>query len=192
MEKLRKMSEGQEQYGGWAKVNYEHLILKGEAFEDPEFRPTIASLIHPDELKDTKIASATKKMWKDKVTWKRISEIYPDANVYSEDISTDDVAPGVFDQSYMQAALSRIAQDSGMAIKKCFVTKDINTVGVYVLTIHVDGSPKNVTIDDYVPYFESSKQPAFINTGTKSIWALLLEKAWAKVCGSYERAHSMD
>jgi hypothetical protein len=57
--------------------------------------------------------------------------------------------------------------------------------------VHIDGIPRLVTIDDNIPFFESSKQPAFINTGSDSIWALLLEKAWAKVCGSYEKAHSM-
>lgn len=120
-------------------------------------------------------------MWKDKVIWKRISEVYPEAVIYDEKITTNDVAPGVFDQSYLQAAMSRISQDSGMIIKKCFVTKDINSAGIYVIKVHIDGAPKLVTIDDSIPYFESSKQPAFINTNSNSVWAILLEKAWAKV-----------
>lgn len=191
MEKVWKKVGDNTEYGKGTKINHEQIILKGEPYEDPDFKPGLSSLIHSGK-EGSKIASATKKMWKDKITWKRLSEIYPDANIYKEEITSEDVAPGIFDDSYVQAALSRVAQDSGKVIKQCFVTKDINSVGVYVITIFIDGSPNNVLIDDYVPYFETSKQPAFTNTASDSIWALLIEKAWAKVCGSYEKAHSLD
>jgi len=189
MEKLGAAQASHNIYGNFQKVSYEKLILKGEQYTDEEFKPDISSLTHPADFTGSQIASATKKMWRDKVSWKRISDLFPSAIVYKDnskdydmkEFSPDDVVSGVFSQSYLHTCMKKIATDASMAIKKLFITKDINSVGVYVLDIYVDGSPKTVTIDDYIPYFESSKQPAFINTNTNCIWALLLEKAWAKV-----------
>jgi len=41
-------------------------------------------------------------------------------------------------------------------------------------------------IDDWVPYNKIKKKIAFCSTYSNNIWAILLEKAFAKVSGSYE------
>ena len=41
-------------------------------------------------------------------------------------------------------------------------------------------------IDDYIPVGDDA-QPYFSRNHGNELWALLLEKAWAKVHGSYER-----
>lgn len=41
-------------------------------------------------------------------------------------------------------------------------------------------------VDDYVPYSKAKGQPAFCSTYSTNIWAMLLEKAFAKLNGSYE------
>lgn len=47
-------------------------------------------------------------------------------------------------------------------------------------------NPKHIVIDDYVPYNTKREKIAFWSTYSNNIWAILLEKAFAKLNGSYE------
>lgn len=43
-------------------------------------------------------------------------------------------------------------------------------------------------VDEYIPVYTETDEPAFcecVNSRSPSIWALIIEKAWAKLCGSY-------
>ena len=61
----------------------------------------------------------------------------------------------------------------------------------------VNGEERVVVVDDYFPYDEHRGTWAFSRPSeeedekrgkvTKEIWVLILEKAWAKVFGSYQR-----
>ena len=59
--------------------------------------------------------------------------------------------------------------------------------GVYNFFLKKKGAVQEVVIDDYVPILEDSK-PAFACYGEEQeVWAMLLEKARAKLHGSYEK-----
>ena len=57
---------------------------------------------------------------------------------------------------------------------------------IYAIRLLVNGKYEIIVIDDYVPYNKVKCQPAFCSTYSKNIWAILLEKAFAKLNGSYE------
>ena len=42
-------------------------------------------------------------------------------------------------------------------------------------------------IDDYFPCISKERGPAFTKSAGNEIWVLILEKAWAKIYGSFER-----
>lgn len=42
-----------------------------------------------------------------------------------------------------------------------------------------------MTVDDYIAVDPYDQKPLFSNTKDNEIWTMLLEKAWAKVCGNY-------
>jgi calpain-15 len=44
-----------------------------------------------------------------------------------------------------------------------------------------------ILLDDYIPCSSKSKKPIFTDTNGPELWVALLEKAWAKVYGSYAR-----
>ena len=44
---------------------------------------------------------------------------------------------------------------------------------------------KAVVVDDFVPIYENTKQHVFANLLRNDAWAVLLEKALAKLFGSY-------
>jgi len=55
----------------------------------------------------------------------------------------------------------------------------------------VDGQLRTVTVDDYFPfiYTKAGKEVfafAKCKHGENELWVQLIEKAWAKLCGSYE------
>lgn len=49
----------------------------------------------------------------------------------------------------------------------------------------VAGIPTEVIIDDYIPVFAATDRPVFCKATGKEIWVMLIEKAWAKIKGSY-------
>ena len=54
--------------------------------------------------------------------------------------------------------------------------------GVYT---YKNGEKKLITLDDYIPTVDGVT--VFSHANGKELWVILLEKAWAKVHGSYER-----
>ena len=76
-------------------------------------------------------------------------------------------------------------------MKSLFLTQELNAAGCYALQFRINGVPKVVVVDDHFPtkinkagdvalaFAKSSK-------GENEIWMLLVEKAYAKICGSYE------
>ena len=71
-------------------------------------------------------------------------------------------------------------------VKACFLTQSINNAGCYAVRLYINGEPETVVVDDHFPHFLVNKNWAFSRADNDNeIWVLLLEKAWAKVFGSY-------
>jgi len=71
-------------------------------------------------------------------------------------------------------------------VKSIFLTQEVNEAGCYALRFYVNGEIETVVVDDYFPYNTHSNNWAFSRSNTEhEIWVLLLEKAWAKMFGSY-------
>jgi len=71
-------------------------------------------------------------------------------------------------------------------VKAIFVTKEINAAGCYAVDLYINGEKRTVVVDDRFPYCTQKENWAFSRpTSGKEIWVLILEKAWAKIYGSY-------
>jgi hypothetical protein len=76
-------------------------------------------------------------------------------------------------------------------IKDCFLTTTSNSAGLIGIRFFIRGKPWVVTIDDTFLYqFPSSPKLKFAqeDKSNTAMWGPLLEKAWAKVKGSYDNA----
>jgi calpain-15 len=69
-----------------------------------------------------------------------------------------------------------------------FVTRKVNPYGLYAIKLNIDGEWKVVCVDDYIPI--KWGKPVFSKSQNQDLWVILLEKAWAKVCGSYQSIES--
>jgi hypothetical protein len=73
-------------------------------------------------------------------------------------------------------------------VENLFITKEVNSAGCYALRFFINGERRVVVVDDYFPWCNHKQNWAFSKSSAdKEIWVLLLEKAWAKIFGSYMR-----
>ncbi|CAG7727607.1 unnamed protein product, partial [Allacma fusca] len=74
-------------------------------------------------------------------------------------------------------------------IRKLILTPELNPAGVYVLKLCKDGVWNTVIVDDLLPCDEYDR-PIFAKTKGNQLWVCLLEKAHAKLYGSYHALKS--
>ena len=89
----------------------------------------------------------------------------------------------LLNNEYFHAALSILAMRPAL-IERLFITKEWNESGFYRLRICKGGEWQEVTIDDLFPC-EPNGLPIFDRPVNNELWVMLLEKAYAKVHGSY-------
>ena len=70
-------------------------------------------------------------------------------------------------------------------VKKLFISDKVADQGIYGVWITKNGVRHQIVMDDYVPC--AGDKPAFSQSHKGELWPLILEKAWAKIHGSYER-----
>ena len=122
------------------------------------------------------------------VDWVRAEDILKGRiKLYEGKIEPADLCQGAVGNCWLVAALACAAEHPG-AVRKAFSTREHNPRGKYVVRLF-DPEKKawvNVTIDDRIPCKKGTKQPLFMSMNGNELWAVLLEKAFAKFCGSYE------
>ena len=104
--------------------------------------------------------------------------------VFVNEVTPSDIKQGLLGDCYFLSVLSVLAEHS-RRITKLFLTDRQNNLGVYGVKICKNGEWKEVVVDDYIPCWKDG--PAFSKAHGNELWVILLEKAWAKLHGSYER-----
>ena len=91
---------------------------------------------------------------------------------------------------YLLSALSSIVGNAQDELYKVFMyDTDLPRSPkqtIYALKMLVNGKYEIIVIDDFIPYNTKLNRPAFWDTFTNNVWAILIEKAYAKLSGSYE------
>ena len=93
---------------------------------------------------------------------------------------------GVLGNCWLLAALAALAEHP-VVIRKCFLNREYNSRGKYRVSLY-DGLQRRwviIVIDDYIPVKAGTKEPIFVWPNGEELWAMLLEKAFAKFYGSY-------
>ena len=171
-------------------------------FTDNSFEPNEKSLYPQDEnghifffegLEEDDV-----KNW-EKLEWCRINEIdeYEDYTVFYEGANVDDIMQGEINDCYFLSALGSLSSVKGF-ISDLFDTKERSDNNSYGIYFYINGKWKIVYVDDHFPYmieeyefkrlyFSQCVNRQFDDDAIKEIWISLLEKAWAKINGSYAR-----
>lgn len=115
--------------------------------------------------------------------WKRASDIYENPVIFSDGITPQDVCQGEIGDCYFLCTLSAMAEVPERIIER-FISKEVNSAGAYKVDFYVNGIETPVIVDDWLP--TKYGKPAFGSSNEEELWVCILEKAWAKLHGSYE------
>ena len=125
----------------------------------------------------------------DSLIWLRPDSFLGKGFKLFDGIHPNDAKQGLLGVCYCLATISTLAYDPE-EIKLIFPFHDVS-LGFYVLRFYTGGKPNYVVVDDFFPCNASSFQPLFSKPIGREVWVLLIEKAWAKLIGSYYAAELM-
>ena len=118
--------------------------------------------------------------------WMRASEFMaPDVPVLHHDgISPNDIVQGELGDCYLLSAMSVMAERP-KRIEALFEDSVPNACGIYRVSLHPNGLPRKILIDDMFPCDPRTRRPIFSRGRGPELWVMLIEKAYAKIAGSY-------
>ena len=169
--------------------NYENL--NNYQYEDPYFPPNECSLLAKTDdgcLIGDNFKIDTINV--NNIEWKSANYIFDGLfNLFDNKIECNDIKQGSLGNCYFLSALAALTEFPNL-IFSIFKTKKKNTCGYYEVCLFIEGEWQIVIVDDYFPVFKNKKTLYFSKPNGKELWAILLEKAWAKVNGGYRNTIS--
>ena len=141
-------------------------------FVDPYFPPTDSSInLGTDRRIDTVIQ------------WRRPNEFFKGDYQIFDNIEPNDIKQGKLGDCWIMCALASLAERPEL-VERLFVTHQKSEHGFYQVKFCKSGEWVRVTVDDYFPCFPKDT-PIFSRSHGNELWVLILEKAYAKLHGSY-------
>ena len=164
-----------------------------EDYKDPMFKPEKSNLcpydkrgewiLPPDGLEND-VAG-----WKD-LEWCRVNELFDSENysVFSNGIAVEDIVQGNLGDCYFLSAIGSLCKFPKL-LENLFLFKEKTKENIYGIFFYINGMKKLILIDDYLPCISKQgyKQFAMGKSEEDEIWVALIEKAFAKINGSYIR-----
>ena len=164
----------------YIKENEVNDNANGEYFIDDDFKADESSLGN-EIYKNT--------------TWIRATELQPQSAKMElfHDVEPNDILQGGLGDCWLLCALSCLAEFPNFIKNNIFITKDVSESGKYELKLY-DVKKQDwiiVTIDDLIPCSEKKwydiPRPLFARPNENEMYILLIEKAFAKLSGSYDK-----
>ena len=177
--------------------NLKELQIQGLKYTDPYFPPNINCLIGKDPSgnwidprKSDQVIKSLEHTFPGCTTgngsllFQRISEIEGNWQVFEDKIEMDDVLQGGLGDCYFLTSIAVLSNYPYLIYEK-FRTMKYNELGYYEVILFIDGEWQIVFVDDYFVINRDYNNFAFGKPNNYELWAIILEKAWAKVNGGY-------
>ena len=163
----------------------EKLSKNNELFQDLDFSPETKHI-------SENITAFLPSLQQNEILWERPNNLFHNTiyQLFKDDIIPNDIQQGSLGDCYFLSALAAIAEKPRLIIK-LFENKQVNKYGCYSLFLFIDGQCENIILDDYFPVMKtpisSNISLIFSRSNGPELWVILLEKAYAKIHGSYEK-----
>ncbi|KAL2940680.1 Calpain-type cysteine protease DEK1 [Bienertia sinuspersici] len=154
----------------------EAVVARGERhFTDQEFPPNSQSLFVDSETPPR--SCRPKEIVKE-------SRLGSDPCLFAGPANPSDVCQGHLGDCWFLSAVAVLAEVS--RISEVIITPEYNEEGIYTVRFCIQGEWVPVIVDDWIPC-EAPGKPAFATSRKgNELWVSVLEKAYAKLHGSYE------
>lgn len=159
----------------WSQV---HSQIQGE-FYDKDFTPDKVCL-YGRAVRTDRNAKYYDRMAR--YDFKRLSYLMEGLSVVSDGMTPSDIYQGSIGDCYFLSSIAAIAENP-KRLERLFFQDTVSPKGAYCVALNIVGVWVPVVIDDIFP--TQNGEIAHCYTKTKEIWAMLLEKAYAKAFGSY-------
>lgn len=161
----------------------EALLARGEShFTDQEFPPNDRSLFMDPDHPPSKLQVVSEWMRPTDIVKEKHMDSHP--CLFSGVANSSDVCQGRLGDCWFLSAVAVLTEVS--RISEVIITPEYNQEGIYTVRFCIQGEWVPVVVDDWIPC-ESPGKPAFATSRKgNEMWVSLLEKAYAKLHGSYE------
>jgi hypothetical protein len=105
--------------------------------------------------------------------------------IFQEDLKSSQIQQGALGDKYFITAMTLLSCDVKY-LKRLIVSSKYADKGLYTLKFYKTGKWRYVHIDDYIPCRQSGKVHFCRNANPNETYAMLIEKAYAKLHGCYE------
>mmetsp|Transcript_105688 Transcript_105688/g.252070 ORF Transcript_105688/g.252070 Transcript_105688/m.252070 type:complete len:725 (-) Transcript_105688:108-2282(-) len=163
-------------------------------FEDPDFPPAQTSL---GALKGDTAGGYLHQGGG--TEWIRASELggkdsqdHRGVQLFEGGIEADDILQGALGDCWLLAALACVAERPEI-LQQAIISKCIDPRGKYKFRLWnqvrdtMGTQWVNIVVDEYIPCHATNRKPRFAQPKDNECWALLLEKAFAKMYGGYDK-----
>ena len=187
------------------------MLRSGDLFTDESFPPDDTSLFAAVKSGRGEISRADLMDQREflsgvtDVTWRRamdIGDLRRKPVVFSGAIDPDDIRQGKLGDAYLLTAIANCATPQHDNLISDLIVEDGGMHGLYGVKLFVNGIWTTIVVDDWfpcewrdgmwLPVFASSAQHFDPESDEKELWAMLIEKAFAKLHGSYQAIATGD
>lgn len=114
--------------------------------------------------------------------WMRASNLMKDSKIILNGISPCDIHQGELGNCYFLSSVSALAEYPER-VARLLLSQEGENKGCYAVALNINGSWKKIFIDDNFPV--RNKRLLFGHSASSELWAMILEKAYAKAYGGY-------
>ena len=161
-------------------------VAKQIRFVDPEFKPGLASLYN-----NPLSVPADYSGWRN-FEWARAVDVLGEGEFsLFNDVRPESVRQGYLTNSYFLSAVSALAERPAL-LRRLFQGERSSEEGVYAVWLNICGVWREIIVDDFLPIscINNTCEFAFSRTEEDEVWLMILEKAYAKAYGAYEKIAS--
>ncbi|KAH8604143.1 putative cysteine peptidase Clan CA family C2 [Trypanosoma vivax] len=165
-------------------------VRNGVAFVDMDFPPLQPSISSGTQMKVPPLPWFRPRMYLP-------SELVSQMRLFRKPIVPGDVVQGNLGDCWLMCAVATLAEmpEEIMRMfrhpKSAAAARDERSIGAYRVTLNKSGLWQSIIVDDYLPFIV--KAPWFAHSSDScELWPAILQKAYAKVHGSYGRVQSGD